>query len=249
MEDKESGVLFPDNADPSLNENEAIALLKAKHAREISQYHETIQNLNQKILILTSEKGLSDLYTIHEREIMLLEIKIDELRKDISKLCSKSTGSKEAQNLKAMIKKLNDEVAHFQKANPTHKLAQGKIKMLEKENNDLKAINLKSENARKELTAEIEALTQRLKIKDQESNTIKDKEVAKHTDDDLAAKDMSAYSEIEDLLSTGTKPDCISYVLRRVKDILGDLSEVREAVLECNNFLVDLQEHLESNLS
>ena len=121
--------------------------------------------------------------------------------------------------------------------------------MLEKENNDLKAINLKSENARKELTAEIEALTQRLKIKDQESNTIKDKEVAKHTDDDLAAKDMSAYSEIEDLLSTGTKPDCISYVLRRVKDILGDLSEVREAVLECNNFLVDLQEHLEINLS
>lgn len=38
-------------------------------------------------------------------------------------------------------------------------------------------------------------------------------------------------------------------MLRKLKNILGDLSEVRETVLECNNFLVDLQDHIESRLS
>lgn len=75
---------------------------------------------------------------------MLLELKIEELRKDVSTLASKSGGTKESQNLKAMIKKLNEEIAHYQKSSPAHKLAQGKIKMLEKELTDLRSKYQKS---------------------------------------------------------------------------------------------------------
>jgi hypothetical protein len=38
---------------PVLKDNEEIAVLKANHAIEISQYHQTIQQLNRKILALT----------------------------------------------------------------------------------------------------------------------------------------------------------------------------------------------------
>jgi len=50
--------------------------LKAEHAVEVSQYHQTIQQLNKKILVLTQENKLEELYTIHERELMMLELKI-----------------------------------------------------------------------------------------------------------------------------------------------------------------------------
>ena len=35
------------------------------------------------------------------------------------------------------------------------------------------------------------------------------------------------------------------YLLRKIKNILGDLSATREIVLDCNNFLVKLEEHIE----
>ena len=49
---------------------------------------------------------------------------------------------------------------------------------------------------------------------------------------------------IEDLLSCLGK-EKKGYVLRKIKNILGDLSSTREIVLDCNNFLVQLQEHIE----
>ena len=56
----------------SIRESEQVAILKANHAIEISQYHQTIQQLNRKVLALMKEKDIEELYTIHEREIMLL---------------------------------------------------------------------------------------------------------------------------------------------------------------------------------
>lgn len=47
------------------NANEDISILKAQHAREISQYHQTIQNLNRKIMLLVKEKNLEELYKVH----------------------------------------------------------------------------------------------------------------------------------------------------------------------------------------
>jgi hypothetical protein len=49
-------------------------------------------------------RDLDDLYTIHEREIMLLELKIKELRNDISTL----TNSDDDKTYKSMVRKLND---------------------------------------------------------------------------------------------------------------------------------------------
>lgn len=63
---------LPKRGTEKLKETEEIAILKANHAIEISQYHQTIQQLNRKILALTNEKGLEELYTLHERELMLL---------------------------------------------------------------------------------------------------------------------------------------------------------------------------------
>ena len=42
----------------NLKESEEIAILKANHAIEISQYHQTIQQLNRKIVALTQENHL-----------------------------------------------------------------------------------------------------------------------------------------------------------------------------------------------
>lgn len=42
-----------------------MAVLKANHAIEISQYHQTIQQLNKKVLALSQEHQLQELYTIH----------------------------------------------------------------------------------------------------------------------------------------------------------------------------------------
>ena len=39
--------------------------MKSNHAVEVSQYHQTIQQLNRKILALTHEKGFQELYTLH----------------------------------------------------------------------------------------------------------------------------------------------------------------------------------------
>jgi len=42
----------------SQNETSEIAILKSAHAIEISQYHQTIQHLNRKIMALTQSNNL-----------------------------------------------------------------------------------------------------------------------------------------------------------------------------------------------
>jgi hypothetical protein len=110
----------------SYRETEEIAILKASHAIEISQYHQTIQELNRKILVLSKERDLEELYTIHEREIMLLELKIKELRNDIATLCSSS----DEKTLKSIVRKLNEEVKRLEGRNSEQKVANGKTIIL-----------------------------------------------------------------------------------------------------------------------
>jgi len=47
---------------------------------EISKYHQTIQSLNAKLLTFAKENGLEELCGEYEREIMLLELRLDEMR-------------------------------------------------------------------------------------------------------------------------------------------------------------------------
>ena len=65
---------------------------------------------------------------------MMLELKIEELRNDMSKICDQKKIGKgnEIGNLKSMIKKLNDEIKIHEKSSNMYKLSQGKIKMQEK---------------------------------------------------------------------------------------------------------------------
>lgn len=60
--------------------------------------------------------------------------------------------------------------------------------------------------------------------------------------EELSPKDQETYHEILTLLTDrmGDK-DSEKYVIRKCKNILEDLSSLRETVLDCNNFLVDLQ--------
>lgn len=86
------------------------------------------------------DKGYSEIYSIHEKQIMMLELKIQELRATISKICagkdenSKDRGnsSKQVQNLREVVKKLNDQIINDKKNSMVTKLNQGKIKILEK---------------------------------------------------------------------------------------------------------------------
>jgi hypothetical protein len=48
-------------------------------------------------------------------------------------MCSTQNKQKDIQNLKEIIKKLNEEIAVYQKTNPSFKVSQGKIKMMEHE--------------------------------------------------------------------------------------------------------------------
>lgn len=60
----------------SVSQNPEVSVLKAQHAAEIYQYHNTIQTLNLKLLAMAKENALEELYSIHERELQLLEFKI-----------------------------------------------------------------------------------------------------------------------------------------------------------------------------
>lgn len=77
------------------------------------------------------ERGLDELYTIHEREIMLLELKIKELRNDIATLCNNS----DEKTCKSMVRKLNDEIKRLESRNSEQKVSNSKVITLEKQLN------------------------------------------------------------------------------------------------------------------
>jgi hypothetical protein len=79
-------------------------------------------------------RDLDDLYTIHEREIMLLELKIKELRNDISTL----TNSDDDKTYKSMVRKLNDECKKMENRLSEQKVSNGKTVILEKQLKELR---------------------------------------------------------------------------------------------------------------
>ena len=68
-------------------------------------------------------------------------------------------------------------------------------------------------------------MTKRLKIKDSET-FMKPEEPARYEDDDLSPKETEELREIETLLGSLSK-DKKGYLLRKIKNILGDLSSTR----------------------
>jgi hypothetical protein len=76
--------------------------------------------------VLSKERDLEELYTIHEREIMLLELKIKELRNDLALLCN----SNDEKSFKSMVRKLNEEIKRLESRNSEQKVSNGKTMIL-----------------------------------------------------------------------------------------------------------------------
>lgn len=51
-------------------------------------------------------------------------------------------------------------------------------------------------------------------------------------------------AEMEELAKSAVNKDSAKYICSKFRSALGNMSELRETVLECHNFLVDLQEHI-----
>ena len=82
--------------------------------------------------------------------------------------------------------------------------------------------------ARLELSKELDALTKRLKIKDQEAIEIQKEIPSKYEENDLAAKDKDELKDIVEILEKiTTNKDSRNFLIRRIRDILGDLSATR----------------------
>lgn len=85
-----------------LSLQEELEVVKSEHLVEVSKYHQTIQHLNAKLLILSKEHNVEELCSVYEKEIMVLELKVQELREQISSVCSDNKDQ-----MKATIKSLN----------------------------------------------------------------------------------------------------------------------------------------------
>ena len=234
------GETVPKQPPVPMHENEAIAILKAQHAVEVSQYHQTIQQLNRKIMVLTNEKGLNELYSIHEKEI--------------SSLC-KGADDKTA---KAMVRKLNEEVKRLENKNAEMKVTGSKMAGLERQVKELRKKCDESDAIRKKLTLELEYATKRLSIRDAEIESLYGKEGElrdlqadpQGTASKMSLSDLEALKEIEVLARNMLEGNeqARQFLVRKVTNTLTDLSGARDTILECNDFLVQLEEHLEERL-
>lgn len=93
---------------------------------------------------------------------MALQLKIKELRDDISNL----TSNPNDKTFKSMVRKLNDQVKLLENTNAEQKVSRARLMQLERHAQEWKKKYENSEGIRKKLTGELEHLTKRLQICD-----------------------------------------------------------------------------------